>query len=40
MIKGHVRKNVSTSPNAVKKQNYGKVYYNLHKYRYHKSKKE
>jgi hypothetical protein len=40
MVKGHVRKAVSTSPNAIKKQNYSKGYYSRHKYRYHKTKKE
>jgi hypothetical protein len=39
-VKGHVRKSVSTSPNAVKKQNYSKGYYQRHKSRYTKSKKE
>jgi len=40
LVKGHVRKSVSTSPNAVKKQNYSKGYYQRHKSRYSKSKKE
>jgi hypothetical protein len=39
-VKGHVRKSVSTSPNAVKRQNYSKAYYQRHKSRYTKSKKE
>ena len=39
-VKGHVRKSVSTSPNAVKKQNYSKGYYQRHKSRYTKSKKD
>lgn len=39
-VKGHVRKSVSTSPNAVKRQNYSKGYYQRHKSRYTKSKKE
>jgi hypothetical protein len=40
LVKGHVRKSVSTSPNAVKKQNYSKGYYQRHKSRYTKPKKE
>jgi flagellar basal body-associated protein FliL len=40
MVKGHVRKSVSTSPNAVKSRNYSKGYYKRHKYRYRKAKKE
>jgi len=40
IVKGHVRKSVSTSPNAVKRQNYSKGYYQRHKSRYTKSKKE
>jgi flagellar basal body-associated protein FliL len=40
MVKGHVRKSVSTSPNAVKRRNYSKGYYQRHKYRYRKAKKE
>jgi hypothetical protein len=40
MVKGHVRKSVSTSPNAVKRQNYSKGYYDRHKSRYTKSKNE
>ena len=40
LVKAHVRKSVSTSPNAVKKQNYSKGYYQRHKSRYSKSKKE
>jgi hypothetical protein len=40
LVKGHVRKSVSTSPNAVKRQNYSKGYYERHKSRYRKSKKE
>jgi len=40
LVKGNVRKSVSTSPNAVKKQNYSKGYYQRHKSRYTKSKKE
>ena len=40
MVKGHVRKSVSTSPNAVKRRNYSKGYYQRHKYRYRKTKKE
>ena len=39
-VKGHVRKSVSTSPNAVKKQNYSKGYYQRHKSRYTKSTKD
>ena len=39
-VKGHVRKSISTSPNAVKRQNYSKGYYQRHKSRYTKSKKE
>lgn len=39
-VKGHVRKSVSTSPNAVKKQNYSKAYYQRHKSRYTKSTKD
>ena len=40
LVKAHVRKSVSSSPNAVKKQNYSKGYYQRHKSRYTKSKKE
>jgi hypothetical protein len=40
LVKGHVRKSVSTSPNAVKKQNYSKGYYQRHKSRYTKPEKE
>ena len=40
LVKAHVRKSVSTSPNAVKRQNYSKAYYQRHKSRYTKSKKE
>ena len=40
LAKAHVRKSVSTSPNAVKRQNYSKAYYQRHKSRYTKSKKE
>jgi len=40
LVKGHVRKSISTSPNAVKRQNYSKGYYQRHKSRYTKSKKE
>ena len=40
LVKGHVRKSISTSPNAVKRQNYSKEYYQRHKSRYTKSKKE
>ena len=40
IVKGHVRKSVSTSPDAVKRQNYSKGYYQRHKSRYTKSKKE
>jgi hypothetical protein len=39
LVKGHVRKSVSISPNAVKRQNYSKGYYQRHKSRYSKSKK-
>jgi hypothetical protein len=39
-VKAHVRKSVSISPNAVKRQNYSKAYYQRHKSRYTKSKKE
>ena len=39
-VKGHTRKSVSISPNAVRKQNYSKGYYLRHKSRYTKSKKE
>ena len=40
LVKGHVRKSVSTSPNAFKKRNYSKGYYDRHKFRYRKTKKE
>ena len=40
LVKAHVRKSVSTSPNAVKRQNYSKAYYQRHKSRYTKSKKD
>jgi hypothetical protein len=40
MVKGHVRKSVSTSQNAVKLRNYSKGYYQRNKYRYRKAKKE
>ena len=40
LVKAHVRKSVSISPEAVKKQNYSKGYYSRHKYRYTKLKKE
>jgi hypothetical protein len=40
MVKGHVRKSGSTSPNAFKRQQYSKGYHYLHKYRYRKTKKE
>jgi hypothetical protein len=40
LVKGHIRKNISTSPNAVKRQNYSKGYYQRHKSRYTKSKKK
>jgi hypothetical protein len=40
LVKGHVRKNISTSPNAVKRQNYSKGYYQRHKSRYTKSNQE
>lgn len=40
LVKAHVRKSVSKSPNAVKIQNYNKGYYQRHKYRYTKSKKD
>ena len=40
IVKGHVRKSVSTNPNAIKKQNYSKRYYQRHKSRYTKSKNE
>ena len=40
LVKAHVRKSVSTSPNAVKRQNYSKGYYQRHKYRHIKSKKD
>lgn len=40
LVKGHARKSISTSPNAVKRQNYSKGYYQRHKSRYSKSKKE
>ncbi len=33
IVKGHVRKSVSTNPNTVKKQNYSKGYYHRHKSR-------
>lgn len=32
LVKVHVRRSVSISPNAVKKQNYSKGYYRRHKY--------
>ena len=40
LVKAHVRKNISTSPNAVNRQNYSKGYYQRHKSRYTKSKQE
>lgn len=40
LVKAHIRKSVSISPNAVKKQNYSNGYYSRHKYRYTKLKKE
>ena len=40
IVKGHVRKSVSTNPNAVKRQKSSKGYYQRHKSRYTKSKKE
>jgi hypothetical protein len=40
LVKAHVRKSVSTSPNAVKRQNYSKGYYQRHKSRYRKHEKE
>jgi hypothetical protein len=33
LVKAHVRKSFSTSPNAVKRQNYSKGYYQRHKSR-------
>jgi hypothetical protein len=39
-VKGHVRKYVITSRNAVRKQHYSKGYYQRHKSRCTKSKKE
>jgi len=39
-VKGHVRKSVSTSPNAYKKRIYSKGYYQRNKFRYRKTKKE
>ena len=40
LVKAHVRKSVSTSPNAVKRQNYSKAYYQRHKSRYTNSKQK
>jgi hypothetical protein len=40
LVNGHVRKSVSTSPNAIKRQNYSKGYYQRHKSRYTKSIKD
>jgi hypothetical protein len=40
LVKAHVRKSISTSPKAVIRQNYSKGYYQRHKSRYTKSKKE
>jgi hypothetical protein len=40
LIKAHTRKSVSTSPNAIKRQNYSKGYYQRHKSRYTKSIKD
>jgi hypothetical protein len=40
LVKGHVRKNISTNPNAVKRQNYSKAYHQRHKSRYTKSKQK
>ena len=40
LVKGHVRKSVSTSPNAFKKRSYSKGYYDRHKFRYRKTKKK
>ena len=34
LVKAHVRRSVSISPNAVKKQNYSKGYYRRHKYQH------
>ena len=39
-VKGQFRKSVSISPNAIKRQNYSKGYYQKHKSRYRKPKKE
>ena len=40
LVKAHSRKSVSTSPNAVKRQNYSKGYYQRHKSRYTNSKQK
>jgi hypothetical protein len=40
VVKGHVRKKVSTSPKAIERQNYSKGYYSRYKFRYKKTKKE
>ena len=40
LVKGHVRKSVSTDPNAFKKRNYSKGYYDRNKFRYRKTKEE
>ena len=40
LVKAHTRKSVSVSPNAVKRQNYSKGYYQRHKSRYNKTKKD
>lgn len=40
LVKAHVTKSVSIIPNAVKRQNYSKGYYQRHKSRNTKSKKE
>ncbi|MCF8342591.1 MAG: hypothetical protein K9I82_16560 [Chitinophagaceae bacterium] len=40
LVKAHARKSVSISPNAVKRQNYSKAYYQRHKSRYTKSKQK
>lgn len=40
LVKAHARKSVSISPNAVKRQNYSKAYYQRHKSRYTNSKQK
>ena len=40
LVKAHARKSVIISPNAVKRQNYSKAYYQRHKSRYTNSKQK